>query len=312
MSEAPLPAYSVIDNREGNNASPPAYNAQASKSSHSAYNPSAAASQPVVHSADQDAVTPNIEYVDQNGIDYLFDSPEGNPINVAAQPVVKFVDQSGNPVRQQKKASAVLGGIALLLLVIGLCLNSLAIKSTNYSSTTCTWTAFSRECRICAVYSTSSYSALCDRGRGIYDTDTESYDTDIFHGTDTYDTDTYDTDIFYNTYSYVTGPTFCGTQTAAALALAAMIISTIFTLVGVIYVQPYSPLEPACCKTNPQWTCGRALFSISITFSILSLVIWLCGDEVCLGDNSYMTLGESMICQIIAAIFASIAAILAR
>lgn len=387
----PPPAYSAIDNGEGNNAPPPSYDASAPKAPPS-YNPAAPVAAPV-----QQTVTPNIKYVDQNGnpvapptqganIKYV--DQNGNPINVAQQPIVqqkpaiKYVDQNGNPVappvaagnikyvdqygnpvapptaqpvvqqpavkyvdqygnpvapptaqpvvqqpavkyvdqygnpvapptgtaavtpkavspagaqshqsraeNSQKAAAAVLGGLAALIMIIGLIVNNLASDTDFNSTTTCTWTEVTNDCD--DSYSFYSYSSCTDYAFSYDDLCTLSS---------------------YSSSSYV-GGTYCGTQTAAALCLVCTLISIVVLIIAIIYGQPWCKVEPCACKTNPQWSCARACFSTSIFFSVLAVIIWVAGDEVCYGGIQGLNMGGTIVCIIIGIVFSFISCLVAK
>eukprot|EP00483_Globobulimina_turgida_P013353 UN13377 len=191
-------------------------------------------------------------------------------------------------VKQVRTGSAVLGGIAVLILFIGLCVNSLARQHLAYYDAveTCGWTEYRMRCNndynlvnSCADFE-SSYSDLCD----LYDE----------YGLDT------------------DGRTWCGTQTAAALSLVTMLFGTILCLVAVVLVQPWCKVNPCCCKSNAQCGCARVSFLFSMFLGILTLIIWFAGDDICISEDSEMGIGGSMVCQIIGLIFVVISAALAR
>ena len=243
---------------------------------------------------------PVIKYVDQNG----------NPVAPPKQPMVKYVDQNGNPVappttttttttapgkattpgttattdtpsqRQQKMGAAILSMLGCLLLFIGLCLNSLSHESDSllgYTiSTTCGFTSIRYNCDLCDTSeSTTSYNDACDA---------------------------------QNDYWWYDDPdsSYCGTQAAGAISLVTMLIALILNIVGICYVQPWKPISPHCCKSgNPP----RTNLALSILFSLISILAWIIGDDICTAE---LGLGGTHITQIIAMILNFIACALAR
>eukprot|EP01084_Bolivina_argentea_P272200 463391_1 len=157
----------------------------------------------------------------------------------------------------------------------------------SFIYTTCGWTELSVDCGDSYSY----YSSSCT-------------DASMSYGDFCDQENQYDVDV---------SPSWCGTQASASISLVTMLIATIMCGIGVIFVQPWCPITACCCKTNPNCGCARVSFIFSLCFGILTLVIWLAGDEICLGSGNYhMGLGGSMVCDIIGMIFVIIAASLAK
>eukprot|EP01084_Bolivina_argentea_P272199 463390_1 len=254
MSDVPPPAYSAVNSGEN---VPPSYNEQAPTAPPS-YNPSAPVSQPV-------SSQPTVKYVDQNG-NPVNPPPTATTGTTAGVVVAPGAAANARPVtrsiKQQKTASFFLGGIALLILFIGMCVDSLASGTSYFSydvTTTCGWTELSVDCGDSYSY----YSSSCT-------------DASMSYGDFCDQENQYDVDV---------SPSWCGTQASASISLVTMLIATIMCGIGVIFVQPWCPITACCCKTNPNCGCARVSFIFSLCFGILTLVIWLAGDEICLGSG---------------------------
>ena len=62
-----------------------------------------------------------------------------------------------------------------------------------------------------------------------------------------------------------------------------MVWSFIMAACGVLWVQPFAQVTRCCCKCC-DIHCPTVLFTLSIIFSILSLIVWGAGNEYCTDD----------------------------
>jgi len=180
--------------------------------------------------------------------------------------------------QRTRATAAIVGFLAALLLFIGMCVDSLAEYSGDSDSGSW-WTSISCS----ATCGWAGYQADC----GGFNEFSYDYD-ELCSG------------------EYTASPDeWCATQSAAAFSLVMMLAAFICSVVGVIRINPYCCKCCSCCKV-------QVTFSFALLMSLLSIIIWTAGDQVCLVDESELTLGGSMICAIIATIFLFIASIMSN
>eukprot|EP01084_Bolivina_argentea_P161658 281405_1 len=190
--------------------------------------------------------------------------------------------------KQGSSRSCVLGLLAVIAIVIGLTLNSLSsgqIQMNVTANVHCGWS----EVRM----NVDSY--------------TDTADTSMYYG-ELCGAETVVTNYIYTTTNSPYGSSsWCSTEIAGTISLICCIISAVTALFGAISA------SNGCKNSN-----GRGWFLLCMIAAIIGIVIWLTMDEMCGTDGLYsslgydMGLGGSMICQIIGAALAMVAAATAK
>eukprot|EP01083_Nonionella_stella_P202144 738772_1 len=191
--------------------------------------------------------------------------------------------------KQGSSRSCVLGLLAVIAIVIGLTLNSLSsgqIQMNVTANVHCGWS----EVRM----NVDSY--------------TDTADTSMYYG-ELCGAETVVTNYIYTTTNSPYGSSsWCSTEIAGTISLICCIISAVTALFGAISA------SNGCKNSN-----GRGWFLLCMISGIIGIVIWSTMDEMCHGsDGLYsmagydMELGGSMICQIIGAALAMVAAATAK
>jgi len=204
------------------------------------------------------SATPNIRYVDQHGNPVAPPDSQGNTV-VVTSPQKLARSRSAERKSQVSTCVLIFAIIAVSTLIVGLCLDNLAYDNENDIERKCGWTEFS------ATWDGGDYS-------GSYaDLDNEC------EWEETEDDDPY----------------WCGTNTAALVSLFTMCTATAFALFASI-------LHAAnLCKFSRKGGIGAwKLFTLSWLLCLASIISWTVGEDTCLGEDSDLSLGSTMYCNI--------------
>eukprot|EP01083_Nonionella_stella_P111545 327244_1 len=218
-------------------------------------------------------------------------SAQTYPASATANQTAATTQSTGQ--KQGSSTSCVFGLLAVIAIVIGLILNSLSAVEVEWVTVHCGWS----EIRTDIDYS----------GAGVEYTDTS--DNSMYYD-DLCEAETIVTSYtsYTTTNSPYGSPSWCSTQSAGTISLICCIISAVTALFGAI--------SASILRRNSN---GRGWFLLCMISGIIGIVIWLTMDEMCHGsDGLYsmagydMELGGSMICQIIGAALAMVAAATAK
>eukprot|EP00486_Rosalina_sp_Unknown_P016034 CAMPEP_0201594532 /NCGR_PEP_ID=MMETSP0190_2-20130828/191818_1 /ASSEMBLY_ACC=CAM_ASM_000263 /TAXON_ID=37353 /ORGANISM="Rosalina sp." /LENGTH=362 /DNA_ID=CAMNT_0048054179 /DNA_START=30 /DNA_END=1118 /DNA_ORIENTATION=+ len=252
---------------------------------------------------------PAIKYVDQHG------NPVAAPVQAQPQPAIKYVDQHGNPVQPPVGAAAVtqpqrIPVVANQTNTTPGAQTTPGVANANGSAAE---TPSQRQQKVGAAVMGALgtlllFIGLCvDKLTTVSSCYTVCVSVHCGWTTIHSDSSSSDTSFSYGDWCDISEE-YCGTQAAAAISLVFMLVAFILAMFATIYAQPWKQVTPCCCKQGKP---ARTNYAVSVFFSILSIIAWSAGDQVC-SEADGSALGGSHICQIIAIIFNIIALVLAK